>query len=163
MLTRKHAEWAVLAFFAILIAVVFQQINTSMVEQGIASGGPYDNAASYPGAVAILMGVLMAALLVINRLRPSPADDAAGYALSDLKRPVLLILIFAVYLAALGTLGYHLSTPPMIAAFMILSGLRRPLEVIMVSAGISFVFAFLFEVFLKIVLPGGMFGLNIPW
>ena len=44
-----------------------------------------------------------------------------------------------------------------------LGGLRRPLEIILVGLGVSFVLAFMFEVFLKIVLPGGIFALNIPW
>ena len=163
MLNRRHAEWLVLIFFAALIAIVFQQIHTSMAEQGIASGGPYDNAASYPHAVAILMAGLIAALLLVSLRQKPAATEAAGYGLSQIKRPVLLIAIFAIYLAALGILGYHLATPPMIAAIMVLCGSRNPLEIVFVSVVVSFVFAFLFEVFLKIVLPGGIFGLNIPW
>lgn len=163
MLTRKHAEWLVLIFFAALIVIVFQQIHTSMAEQGIASGGPYDNAASYPRAVALLMAGLIAALLLVGLRQKPAAAEAAGYGLSQIKRPVLLIAIFAIYLAALGILGYHLATPPMIAAIMVLCGSRNLLEIVLVSVLVSFAFAFLFEVFLKIVLPGGIFGLNIPW
>ncbi|MGI9435573.1 MAG: tripartite tricarboxylate transporter TctB family protein, partial [Geminicoccaceae bacterium] len=59
MLTRKHAEWLVALFFLGVIAIVFYEIATAMTEQGIASGGPYDNAAAYPRAVAIAIGILI--------------------------------------------------------------------------------------------------------
>ncbi len=162
MLTKKHAEWLVIAFFLALIATVFQQIATSMTEQGIATGGPYDNAAAYPRSVAILMGCLLVVLVIFNRLLGQPGANE-GLSFADLRRPALLLVIFAVYLAALGTLGYHIATPLMLMAVMILGGLRRPLEIILVSLGVSLLLAFMFEVFLKIVLPGGMFALNIPW
>ena len=162
MLTRKLAEWLVVAFFLVLIATVFQQIATSMTEQGIASGGPYDNAAAYPRAVAIFMGCLLALSILIGRLFPD-LDETPGLSVEKIRRPALLLVIFAIYLWALGYLGYHLATPPMLMALMILGGLRRPLEIILVSFAVSFFLAFVFEVFLKIVLPGGIFALNIPW
>ncbi len=163
MLTRKHAEWLVILFFAGVIGIVFQQIFTSMTEQGIASGSPYDNAAAYPQAVAILMGVLLVALVAIQRFAAKSSGEKTGIALSTMRRPILLLLIFAAYLWSLGILGYHLSTPPMIMAIMFLSGLRKPVEIVLVGVGVSFVLAFMFEFFLKIVLPGGIFGLNILW
>ena len=58
-MTKKHAEYLVIIFFLMVIGIVFQQIATSMTEQGIASGTPYDNAAAYPRAVAILAGALL--------------------------------------------------------------------------------------------------------
>ena len=67
MITR-YLSWLVALFFAVIIALVFQQIATSMTEQGIASGGPYDNAASYPRAIAIIIGVLIALQLVSERI-----------------------------------------------------------------------------------------------
>lgn len=162
MLTQKHAEWLVVAFFAVLIGTVFYQISTSMTEQGIASGGPYDNAAAYPRAVAILMGCLLAVLMVLGRVFPKEGE-AAALAIDKLRRPTLLLGLFAVFLWSLGYFGYHISTPPMLMAIMVLGGLRRPLEILAVGVGVSLFLAFVFEVFLKIVLPGGIFALNIPW
>lgn len=162
MLTRRHAEWLVIAFFVVLIATVFQQISTSMTEQGIASGGPYDNAAAYPRAVAILIGCLLAMLIAVGWL-PRRHEETEHLALNKIRRPAGLLAIFAVYLWSLGHFGYHISTPPMLMAIMFLGGLRRPLELVAVAVGVSFFLAFVFEVFLKIVLPGGIFGLNIPW
>ncbi len=162
---KKHIGWMVVAFFVAIIAVVFQQIYTSMTEQGIASGGPYDNAAAYPAAVAILIGILVLLQAGLGLLRALPPSDEENEAISlaRLKRPAGLLLIFGIYLALLGPLGYHLTTAPMIFAVMVLCGMRIALVTIAVSVVIAFVLAFAFEVFLKVVLPGGIFALNIPW
>jgi uncharacterized membrane protein YdbT with pleckstrin-like domain len=51
----------------------------------------------------------------------------------------------------------------MIMAIMLLCGMRRPLEIVLAGAIISLVLAFFFEFYLTIVLPGGVFGLHMPW
>ncbi len=161
---RHHLIWLAIAFFAIVIAVVFQQIHTDMAEQGIASGGPYDNAAAYPQAIAVLIGLLLFVQLVLTLLtreRGQEADDVV--ALSSLARPVAMLAVFAVYLGVLNWLGYHLTTPPMIFAVMAIAGMRRWWVMIVAAVALSLGFAFLFEFFLKIVLPGGIFRLNISW
>jgi hypothetical protein len=160
VLTRKHAEWLVILFFSVIIAIVFCEIVTSMTEQGIASGGPYDNAAAYPRAVAIVIGFLLVLILAMGR---EPVGEGDAIAFRDLRRPALLLLIFAAYLFALGTLGYHLATTPMLIAVMILSGARSPVEIVAVSVCVALGLAWFFEALLKIVLPGGIFSLNIAW
>ena len=163
MINRRHAEWMVILFFVALIAVVFQQIYTSMTEQGIASGGPYDNAAAYPKAVAILIGLLISIQAVALLFGPKDRDLGEARGLSELRRPALALAIFALYLFALGIVGYHIATPAMLMALVILGGLRSPVSIIAFSVGLSIAISFFFEVYLKIVLPGGLFGLNIPW
>jgi len=160
VLTRRHAEWLVALFFSVVIAIVFYEIATSMTEQGIASGGPYDNAAAYPRAVAIIIGVLIVLVLAMDR---APAGEGDALTIRDLRRPALLLLIFAIYLWALGYLGYHLATTPMLMAVMVLGGARSPVEIVAASAGVAFGLAWFFEAFLKIVLPGGIFSLNVAW
>ena len=162
MVRRNLIGWLAVAFFFTVIAIVFQQIYTSMTEQGIASGGPYDNAAAYPQAVAIIIGVLVLVQAGFNFARPD-SDDTTEIALADLRRPAGLLLIFGVYLGLLGYLGYHLTTAPMIFAIMVLCGMRPSIVTAITALAIAFVHAFLFEVFLKVVLPGGVFSLNIPW
>lgn len=159
-MTKRHAEYLVMVFFVCLIGVVFQQIATSMTQQGIASGTPYDNAAAYPRAVAVFMGGLLIFGIVAGW-----RQTRSGHSLSpaEMMRPAGLLGLFAVYLFALGILGYHLSTPPMLVALLWLGGYRRPVPALIYGLGISFGAAFLFEVFLKIVLPGGFWRLNIPW
>ncbi|MFK7891117.1 MAG: tripartite tricarboxylate transporter TctB family protein [Granulosicoccus sp.] len=178
-MNERLANWLVVLFFAVVIGVVFQQVYTSMTEQGIASGGPYDNAAAYPRAVAIIIGVLVVlhtiASLITGRsqaggqLTDRPDHKTSGFNTTDQQhpgryvRPTMLLLIFALYLGVLPRLGYHLCTTPMLMGIMLLCGVRKPLVLIGSSLGIAFVLAFVFEKFLKIVLPGGVFALNILW
>ncbi|MEM7464352.1 MAG: tripartite tricarboxylate transporter TctB family protein [Pseudomonadota bacterium] len=161
---KKYLNWLVILFLSVVIAVVFQQIFTSMTEQGIASGGPYDNAAAYPKLIAILIGVLIALQFVLSQFRSAENEsDEIFVNIADLRRPAVLLLIFAVYLTLLGILGYHLTTTPMIVSVMILCGMRFSWTTVGAALVISFVLAYAFEVYLKVVLPGGIFGLNIPW
>lgn len=161
MLTRRHAEWLTVAFFVTIVAVVFHQIATSMTEQGIASGSPYDNAAAYPRAVAVLIGIMIAGQAILLLFRPSTHEvkldtGRAGPA-------AVLLAIFAAYLLGLGFVGYHIATPLMIFLTMYAGGLRRIVVMVVFSMALSLGVAFCFEVFLKIVLPGGVFGLSIHW
>lgn len=165
---ERVANWLAVLFFAIVIGVVFQQIMTSMTEQGIATGGPYNNAAAYPRAVAIIIGALVLLQLVVslwsrNRYSTTNHQSSDQITASALLKPALLLALFALYLAVLPRLGYHLATTPMLMAVMALCGVRKLSVLATVALGIAFVFAFLFEYYLNIVLPGGVFALNIPW
>ncbi len=164
MIRPSQLNWLVTAFFAGIVAVVFQQIHTSMTQQGIASGGPYDNAASFPRAVAIAIAVLVAGQLVLDVLRARQGvrtGDATR--LADLKRPALLLVLFALYLNVLTVLGYHLTTTPMVFGVMWICGARQIPSLVVSSLAMSFAAAYIFEKVLNVVLPGGYFALNIPW
>lgn len=161
-MSTRFAEWVALAFFGALVALVFQQIATSMIEQGIASGGPYDNAASYPRTIAIFV----AALLVVQMIQAFAfGGDAEGEAppIFGVRRSLWFLVIFAIYLGCLNWLGYHLATTPMAAVVMWLCGLRNILKALGIALVLAFSLAFAFEKILNVVLPGGVFGLNIPW
>lgn len=162
ILSRKLAEWLAIALFAGLVALVFQQIATSMAEQGIASGSPYDNAAAYPGAVANLIAILIAVQAATTLLRgiPRGEDEAAE---PGGRGAALFIGIFAAYLVGLTFVGYHIATVLMIALVMFAGGMRNPLALVLFPVGLSLTVAYFFEAQLKIVLPGGVFGLVIPW
>ncbi len=163
MLGNKQVNWMVIVFFAIIIAVVFQQIHTSMTEQGIASGGPYDNAAAYPKAVAIIIGLLLFLQAGVTWLKRGQSVSADGFAISGAYRPIALLGIFALYLGLLGVLGYHLTTAPMIIALLLVCGAGMSIRTVLIALLISFSLAYFFEAHLKVVLPGGIYGLNIPW
>ena len=160
-MSTKLAEWVSFAFFAALGALVFQQIATSMTEQGIASGGPYDNAASYPRGVAILMFVLLAVQLGRNNFIPTEYDVSSEN--SGLHRAIGLIVIFSVYLICLDWFGYYLSTPTLAAAVMWLCGARKIIQIVVAAMGMALTLALIFEHLLNVVLPGGLFGVHIPW
>lgn len=163
MLGNKQLNWLVIVFFAIIIAVVFQQIHTSMTEQGIATGGPYDNAAAYPRTIAILIGLLLMLQSAVNWFKGRSASTVPGFPIEQAYRPTALLGIFALYLGLLGVLGYHLTTTPMIIALLLVCGARASLRNLFIATLLAFALAYFFEAHLKVVLPGGIYGLNIPW
>ena len=191
---RKSADYLCIIIFLLVIATVFQQIATSMTEQGIASGGPYDNAASYPRSLAIIIGFLLVAYVVsiffasnsgpdepLEQETVAPDLTAHDVALQAAKqssesipdntqsaqistvRGIGLLVVFAFYLLLLPQLGYQLSTPIMLGAVLLLAGSRRVLSIVVFSIAVSLGISFVFEVFLNVVLPGGVFSMNIPW
>ena len=62
------SDLAVLGFFLAVIVTVFWQIETDFKEQGIAGGGPYDNAASFPRTIAIFVGLFVTLQLASDLL-----------------------------------------------------------------------------------------------
>lgn len=161
-LKQKHAEYLAYAFLLAVVGVVFQQIATSLTEQGIASGSPFDNAAAYPRAVAILIVILIAAQLVVSFVGRG-SDQGEALSLRTLVRPGTGLVILFAYIWSLNWLGYHIATPLMMAAMMILGGSRRIAEILILPVAASLIMAFAFEVLLKLVLPGGVFGIHILW
>jgi putative tricarboxylic transport membrane protein len=161
----KHAEWIAVVLFVALIGLVFQQAATSMASQGIASGGPYNDAAAYPKLIAVALGLLTALQIATQYFRkgsPSGNKDG-GVPLSNLARPFAVVVVFAAYLGCLDILGYHIATPIMLAALMLLGGIRRAIAILLPAILISIGLAYVFEAWLKIVLPGGLLHLNISW
>ncbi|MEQ8601100.1 MAG: tripartite tricarboxylate transporter TctB family protein [Devosia sp.] len=164
-INRALAEWLVAILFVAVVGLVFQQAATDMAAQGIASGGPYDNAAAYPKTIAIVLGILTFAQVVIQmiRSRVAPHDNGSSVPVRQLVRPAAMVVIFAVYLGCLDILGYHIATPIMLATLMGLCGIRKPLAIVLPAILVSLGFAYVFEAWLKIVLPGGFLHLNIAW
>ena len=161
---KKNLKYFVYTLFFLIIALVFQQVVTSMAEQGISSGGPYDNAAAYPQAVSIIIGALLLLQILLTAFKSNHedySDQIIEFAV--LIRPLALLVIFFIYLCLLGFIGYHLTTTPMIFCIMVVCGMGFSFRTLLISFGVSLLFAYLFEVFLKVVLPGGIFRLNIPW
>ena len=81
----------------------------------------------------------------------------------DLGRAGMMLVVFAIYLMVLTTIGYHLATAPMIFAIMWNCGMRSALKMVLLSLAIATGFAFVFEVFLNVVLPLGIWKIFIPW
>ena len=167
MMRHRHTEWLATLVCAAVVGVVFQQIHTDMMDAGIARGGPFENAASYPRMIALILGMLVLIQVLLRLFRSASQDHNSGAStngtVGNLIRPALLVVSFAVYLGLLGGLGYHIATTPFLATVMWICGERGRIRIIVVSVLVAFSLAFVFEVLLKIVLPGGMLRLNIPW
>ena len=164
MASSRTLNLAALGFLLAVIVTVFWQIGTDLKEQGIASGGPYDNAASYPRIIAVFVGVLLILQLGIELFKDkAEAPRTADIQPSDLSRAGMMLVLFAIYLMVLTTIGYHLATAPMICAIMWICGMRNVLKMVLSSIAIATGFAFVFEVFLNVVLPLGIWNIFIPW
>lgn len=169
MTSSRTLNLAALGFLLAVIVIVFWQIGTDLKEQGIASGGPYDNAAAYPYAIAVFVGILLIIQLTIelskNKAEPQARASQATEDIqpSDLHRAGMMLAIFAAYVMVLTTIGYHLATAPMICAIMWICGMRNLLKIAISSIVIATGFAFIFEVFLNVVLPLGIWNIFIPW
>ena len=163
MTSPRTCNLVTLGLFFAVIAIIFWQIETDLEEQGITSGGPYDNAASYPQAIAIFVGVLLIIQLKIEFLKDKARIQAQAGRSSNIRRPAMMLTVFAIYLMVLTTVGYHLATAPLIFMVMWICGMRHYLKMTCSSATIATCFAFLFEVCLNVVLPLGIWNIFIPW
>ena len=151
-------------FLAAICGIVFQQIATSFVRQGMAGGTPYDDAASYPRAVAVVvLALLVVALVQAFGRRDDAIPDEAPPRWAVLVRPAALVAVFALYLAGLGLVGYSLATPPAVYAMMKVAGARRNGRVALVAVASMLATAIMFEEGLNVVLPGGAINWNLHW
>lgn len=165
---RLYAEALAAAVCLGVAGLVFQQAATDLAEQGIASGGPYDNAASYPVTVAICLVMLVALQIgasLVGRLSRRPAPDGAegDVTLRSLARPAAALAVLVAYVLLLKPLGYYIATLAMMAAIMAVCGLRNWLAVAVVVVVVTFGLAWVFEVVLLVSMPGGLFDLHMPW
>ncbi len=163
MASSRTLNLIALGFLFAVIVIVFWQIETDFKEQGIASGGPYDDASLYPRAIAIFIGVLLVFQLVIESFRGRTTTLTEVIQASDFGRAGMMLAVFAVYLMVLTTIGYHLATAPMICAIMWICGMRNLPKLAISSVAIATSFAFVFEAFLNVVLPLGIWNVFIPW
>ncbi|WP_167852813.1 tripartite tricarboxylate transporter TctB family protein [Pseudotabrizicola sediminis] len=152
-------DWIVWALFLVVPFVIFWQSATSLADQGVASGGPMENAAQFPRMVAwLLLGlsVLNGLRLGLNRiserspLEPTPTTRLALVTSGG----------FLVYLLMLPYLGYHLSTPILISALLILFGLPA-IASALGALVMSLMVAAVFEGLLNVVLPVGLFQISV--
>jgi len=164
-MNQKKMEWYLLSLMLLIVAIVFWQVYTDMTQAGIASGGPLDNAAAYPRALAVILGLLVAirTLTKFFQTRKLTKEPVPVFSLSVIKKPGLLLLIFGLYLLGLKILGYHLMTSLFLFIVLYVAGERKLPQMLIFAMVSSITVAFIFEVLLKIVLPGGVFRINIPW
>ena len=164
----NHAklEWYVLAFILLIVAVVFWQIYAVMTPAGIASGGALENAAAYPRGLAIILGILVilrSVAKIIESKKQEVSESETSISWYSMRTSILLLVVFTLYLLGLGKLGYHIMTPIFLIIILFLVGEKNWLKILLFSVICSLSIAFVFEVLLKIVLPGGVFRINIPW
>lgn len=163
-LTKNHAEGLSLLFYVTIVALIFQQISTDLTQQGIADGDPFHNAAFYPRAVAILIiGIVCVRVVQLGLEITRNTAEAVSIRFGELVLPGQILVIFALYLYLLEVLGYHLVTAPFLALVTYICGDRKYVSNSLFSISVALLIAFIFEKYLRLVLPGGMFSFNISW
>jgi putative tricarboxylic transport membrane protein len=156
---RHGFDWIAWLFFAAIPAVIFWQSATSLAEQGAAGGGPLENAAFYPRVIATLMTIVVivqGVRLLLGRVQQaSPFEAAEGTRLA-----LALTGLFVVYLVSLPYAGFHIATPVLLVCMTCAMGVR-PVPAVLGSAALWLSASYVFEGFLNVVLPVGIFNLTL--
>ena len=156
---RNFAETLFILLLVGAIFLVFYDVNTSMVEQGIAKGDAYQNAAAYPIVLSIIL--ILCISLVISRNLILRRNIEKTNLIFDLKH-IQLFIIFCIYLIFLDMVGYHLLTPILLFITSFIYGERNWFITIIYSIIISLLIALIFEELLNVVLPVGVFEIALP-
>lgn len=170
---RLAGEAGVVLGFLALAGLVFQQTRTSFVEQGAASGGAMFNAAMFPELLAWSL-VLLSAIQLVDILRSAgwgrdkleqysatpPPGGGGSEGNRSLGKAFVCAALFVIYLAMLRPLGYHLTTPLFMAGTFYVLGTRNVLLVMLLAIGTSLAMSFIFEYWMNVILPVGMFGIG---
>lgn len=155
---RNFAETLFILLLVGAILLVFYDVNTSMVEQGIAKGDAYQNAAAYPIVLSIIL-ILCISLVIFRKLIFRNIEKTN--LIFDLKH-IQLFIIFCIYLIFLDMIGYHLLTPILLFITSFIYGERNWFITIIYSIIISLLIALIFEELLNVVLPVGVFEIALP-
>ena len=155
---RNFAETLFILLLVGAILLVFYDVNTSMVEQGIAKGDAYQNAAAYPIVLSIIL-ILCISLVIFKNLIFRNIEKTN--LIFDLKH-IQLFIIFCIYLIFLDMIGYHLLTPILLFITSFIYGERNWFITIIYSIIISLLIALIFEELLNVVLPVGVFEIALP-
>ena len=155
---RNFAETLFILLLVGAILLVFYDVNTSMVEQGIAKGDAYQNAAAYPIVLSIIL-ILCISLVIFKNLIFRNIEKTN--LIFDLKH-IQLFIIFCIYLIFLDMVGYHLLTPILLFITSFIYGERNWFITIIYSIIISLLIALIFEELLNVVLPVGVFEIALP-
>lgn len=155
---RNFAETLFILLLVGAVLLVFYDVNTSMVEQGIAKGDAYQNAAAYPIVLSIIL-ILCISLVIFRKLIFRNIEKTN--LIFDLKH-IQLFIIFCIYLIFLDMVGYHLLTPILLFITSFIYGERNWFITIIYSIIISLLIALIFEELLNVVLPVGVFEIALP-
>ena len=171
---KNWGHWIVLVIMFGIVGMVFQQIATSLTEQGVASGDALFNAALFPRYVALVMaglGMIIAVQMLIAGVPEDEEEEKTQGEMLEVPEPkrrlrIQEIIIFGLvllYLLALEPLGFHLTSVLVIGAMFYVLDARPWYWAFLASTALTLISSFIFEGLLKIVLPLGYFSFSIPY
>ncbi len=150
----KYAyDWLAWLFFLMIAILILWQSATSLVDQGVSSGGALQNAAIFPQTVAWGMICLSA----LNMIRIMIGDITNKSPITVTKTtPLALIstILFFIYLITLETIGYYIVTPILLTLLLWILGVKW-LNSFSVALLMTLIVACIFEGLLNVILPLG--------
>ncbi|SNS85266.1 tripartite tricarboxylate transporter TctB family protein [Tropicimonas sediminicola] len=164
-------HWLVLGAMFGIVALVFQQIATSLTDQRAASGDALSNAALFPRWVAITiagLGLIVAGQMLMGRYpkgeSAAEAEDCPPEPRSRLRLQEIAIAgLTLIYLLMLEPVGFHLTTFLVIGAMFLVLDARPVWRAVAASAALTLAASFVFEGLLKVILPVGFLGFTPPY
>ncbi|ENM5738405.1 tripartite tricarboxylate transporter TctB family protein [Vibrio mimicus] len=149
--------------FLLVIVLIIQQIETSLVEQGAASGGPLANAGMYPYYVVILMALFLF-LDVLDTWFLRPSNDTKTMLtekrLSTWSKIITVLSVVSltvIYQCFLSSVGYLLLTPFYLFLLFKVLHAGTATRCLFGSIGITAALYVVFQEFLNVVLPTGLY------
>ena len=168
---RNKGELFIFLTFAAIGVYVLIEIATRFVALGIAGGGGRDNAALFPGILAVLLLIVTAMKLAMTLRRPTPIAQVQEPATTDgtdairapgsIRTQVWLLVLVVGYVVLLDVVGYIVTTPIALFLMFRLLGVRRPGLNALVSAATTLVVWYVFSELMRIPMPPGRFGLYL--
>ncbi len=107
------------------------------------------------GLALVLMG-LAAALILSNRNKGQ--SSSPFWARRTWVRPLLGVIVFLMYAFVIGYLGFILTTFLFLIVWMWIIERIRWMTIVSISIGVTAVLYFIFEFFLEVPLPTGLFS-----
>lgn len=159
------SELLALVSFAAVVAIVLFQTNTYFAEKGVDGGGARENAALFPELMSYGILALGGMLLVqlFFRRRATEATEEGAPSEQSMLPQVCFFSTLIIYFLLLGTLGYHILTPTVLFVQFWLLGIRNPLKAAGIAIATSLAVSIVFEGFLNVVLPVGVFEIALPF
>ncbi len=111
--------------------------------------------ASYVRFLAMSMGILCAAELLLSWRRKAGSGGATEEGSKNPRRFWALLVLIVVYALALDPVGFFPASAVFLPATMVAMGARRPLPIVLTTAGILAVVHVVFTKLLEVQLPKG--------
>lgn len=150
-MNSKRIDISVGAALSVLSTAVFLYAN-QYKGKGVSQYGPN----FFPQTMAALL-FITSILLIVSALRGKSQDDLESIHLSGLIRSGITVGISILYLILMQFLGFFLSTVIFLYVMMTFLGQKGQLKRVISSLTVSAIIYAIFNSFLKIPLPEGLF------
>ncbi|MDC7235399.1 MAG: tripartite tricarboxylate transporter TctB family protein [Spirochaetales bacterium] len=150
-MNSKRIDISVGAALSVFSTAVFLYAN-QYKGKGVSEYGPN----VFPQAMAILL-FITSILLMVNAVRGNSQTDLEGIHLTGLIRSGITVGISIIYLILMQFLGFFLSTVIFLYVMMTYLGQKGQLKRIISTLAVSVVIYAIFNNFLKIPMPEGLF------